>query len=355
MGQLSFLEDDELSEIFKRWNQWALLMVYLTHKNSRGQRYYYLVKSYKQEGMVGKIQEYLGQNEPSKKELEQLKRKLAPEMEMKAVRKMAKTSVEYYNPPFLNAEQTYSLEKLRLLNRAINRMEEPESKIMNEQVRRINSVRGNLSLSKNGLSGKNIATILGKNNVPKGLTVSDVIRVINLRKMDLKITKEIKNLNVKKILKIYREMNEGLGIINELRNNDEALAGSSFVPPPTVLIKDELEGLIDWWERPTLMHPFEKAVLFHHRLMQIKPFEKDNGVFGRLVLDGMLRLSGFSAPNWKKTDKESYLGSLVAGDRGDSKQLIDGFWKIYRRQHKAIIEGDISSLSQRRQTQLEAF
>ena len=332
-------------------------MVYLTHKTSRGQRYYYLVKSYKQEGMVGKIQEYLGQDEPSKKELEQLKRELTPEMEMKAIERMARASVEQYNPPFLNDEQIYSLERLRLLNRAINRMEEPENNIMNEHVRRINSVRGNLTLSKNTLSGKNIATILDQNSVPNGVTVSDVIRVTNLRKIDLKIIKEIKKLSVKKLLKIYGEVNEGLGVIIELRKcPGDALAGSSFVPPPSLLIEDELEGLIEWWESPTLMHPFEKVVLFHHRLMQIKPFEKDNGIFGRLVLDGMLRQSGFLAPNWKKTDKENYLGLLVAGDREDCKQLIDCFWKIYRRQHKAIIEGDIiSSLSRRRQTQLEAF
>ena len=49
-----------------------------------------------------------------------------------------------------------------------------------------------------------------------------------------------------------------------LRNNNDALTGSSFVPPPNVLIADELESLIEWWERPTLMHPFEKIVLFHH-------------------------------------------------------------------------------------------
>ena len=329
-------------------------MVYLTHKTSRGQRYYYLVKSYKQEGTVGKVQEYLGQKEPSKRELEKLKRELIPDMEMKAIERMTKTSVEQYNPPFLNDEQIYSLERLRLLNRTLNRMEEPENRIMNERVRHVNSIRGNLALSKNGLSGKNIASILEQSNVPNGVTVADVIRITNLRKMDMKIIAEIKKLSVKKLSKIYKGMNEGLGV-EGLRKNNDALTGSSFVPPPNVLIVDELESLIEWWERPTLMHPFEKVVLFHHRLMQIKPFEKDNGIFGRLILDGMMRQGGFSSPNWKKTDKENYLAALVAGDRGDCKKLIDEFWGIYRKQHKVSIEGDISALSQRRQTRLEAF
>lgn len=330
-------------------------MVYLTHKTSRGQRYYYLVKSYKQEGMVGKVQEYLGQKEPSKRELEKLKREMTPDMEMEAIRRMAKASVEQYNPPFLENEQTYSLERLRLLNRTMNRMDDPENRIMNERLRLVNSVKGNLALSNDNLSVKNVESILEQSNVPSGVTVTDVIRVTNLRKMDLKIVKEIKNLNIKKMKKIYKEVNEGLGALGEFREKNKALIGSSFVPPPNALIEDELEGLIEWWERPTLMHPFEKSVLFHHRLMQIKPFEKYNGIFGRLIFDGMLRQNGFSSPNWKKTDKDDYLAALVAGDRGDSKKLVDGFWNIYRKQHRASIEGDISALSQRRQTQLEAF
>ena len=129
-------------------------MVYLTHKTSRGQRYYYLVKSYKQEGAVGKVQEYLGQTEPSKRELEKLKREMTPDMEMEAIRRMAKSSVEQYNPPFLDNEQTYSLERLRLLNRTMNRMDSPENRIMNEWLRLVNSVKGNLVLSNNNLSGK---------------------------------------------------------------------------------------------------------------------------------------------------------------------------------------------------------
>lgn len=330
-------------------------MVYLTHKTSRGQRYYYLVKSYKQEGAVGKVQEYLGHTEPSKRELEKLKREMTPDMEMEAIRRMAKSSVEQYNPPFLDNEQTYSLERLRLLNRTMNRMDDPENRIMNERLRLVNSVKGNLALSNNNLSGKNVESILEQSNVPSGVTVTDVIRVTNLRKMDLKIVKEIKNLNIKKMKKIYKEVNEGLGTLGEFREKNKALTGSSFVPPPNALIEDELEGLIEWWGRPTLMHPFEKSVLFHHRLMQIKPFEKYNGIFGRLMFDGMLRQHGFSSPNWKKIDKDDYLAALVAGDRGDSKKLVDGFWNIYRKQHRADIEGDISALSQRRQTQLGAF
>ena len=51
----------------------CITMVYLTRKTTRGQQYYYLVKSFKYDGRVEKVQQYLGSDEPNETELEQLK------------------------------------------------------------------------------------------------------------------------------------------------------------------------------------------------------------------------------------------------------------------------------------------
>jgi len=42
-------------------------MVYLTPKTTRGQQYWYLVKSFKFNGRVEKVQHYLGSEEPSER------------------------------------------------------------------------------------------------------------------------------------------------------------------------------------------------------------------------------------------------------------------------------------------------
>ncbi len=52
-------------------------MVYLTKKTTRGQNYYYLVKSFKYDGRVEKVQQYLGSDEPNESELEHLKQTIA--------------------------------------------------------------------------------------------------------------------------------------------------------------------------------------------------------------------------------------------------------------------------------------
>ena len=64
-------------------------MVYLTKKTTRGQNYYYLVKSFKYDGRVEKVQQYLGSDEPNESELEHLKQKHTIDLELAAIERMA--------------------------------------------------------------------------------------------------------------------------------------------------------------------------------------------------------------------------------------------------------------------------
>ena len=122
------------------------------------------------------------------------------------------------------------------------------------------------------------------------------------------------------------------------------------------LIEDELEGLLQWWHDPSPLHPFERAILFHHRFQQVRPFESGNGLVGRLILDGMLIRAGLSSTRWQKEDRSTYLSGLVAGDRGDRTKLIEIFWKAYKNQHRPSVEGGKESMRlSPQQSQLEAF
>ena len=128
------------------------------------------------------------------------------------------------------------------------------------------------------------------------------------------------------------------------------------MPPPAILVEDELEGLLQWWHDPSPLHPFERAVLFHHRFQQVRPFESGNGLIGRLIMDGMLIRAGLSATKWIKDDRNTYLSGLVAGDRGDRTNLISNFWKSYKNQHQPSVDGGREAMRlEPRQSQLEAF
>jgi hypothetical protein len=158
--------------------------------------------------------------------------------------------------------------------------------------------------------------------------LSKVLEVLSLRRLHGEISERISKLGKRSILKLHQDLFEGTGKGGIIRESSANLPGSAFMPPPAILVEDELEGLLQWWHDPSPLHPFERAVLFHHRFQQVRPFESGN----------------------------AYLSGLVAGDRGDRTNLISNFWKSYKNQHQPTVGGGRDAMRlEPRQSQLEAF
>ena len=331
-------------------------MVYLTRKTTRGQHYFYLVKSFKYDGRVEKVQRYLGSEEPDEYELERLKQTHTNELELAAIERMAHMSSETYRTPYLDKEALLGLERMKFLNRAIHRLQTTDEKVKEHAKNRVSTIYGNMALSSNSLTFENIEAIFDQDRAPSGLPLSKVLEVLSLRRLHGEISERISRLGKRSILKLHQDLFEGTGKGGILRENSANLPGSAFMPPPAILVEDELEGLLQWWHDPSPLHPFERAVLFHHRFQQVRPFESGNGLIGRLIMDGMLIRSGLSATKWNKDDRNSYLSGLVAGDRGDRTNLISNFWKSYKNQHQPTVGGGREAMRlEPRQSQLEAF
>ena len=331
-------------------------MVYLTKKTTRGQHYYYLVKSFKYDGRVEKVQKYLGSEEPKESEIEELKRINSSELELAAIERLAVMSAETYRTPYLEKESLLGLERMRFLNRALHRIQDIQEKIEERARNDVLTICGNIALSSNPLSIENVESIFNQDRAPTGVALSKVLEVLALRRINEDIAERLNRLDKRKIMKLHQDLFEGTSKRGLLREGASNLPGSAFIPPPAILVEDELEGLLQWWHDPSPLHPFERAILFHHRFQQVKPFEYGNGLIGRAIFDGMLIRAGLSATKWLKEDRSAYLSGLVAGDRGDRTQLINTFWKVYHRQHKPSVDGDkeILRLSPM-QAQLEAF
>ncbi len=75
-----------------------------------------------------------------------------------------------------------------------------------------------------------------------------------------------------------------------------------------------IHQLIDWFNDPTnLLHPIEKAALFHARYETIHPFSDGNGRTGRLLLNYMLVREGYWPVNIRYAqDKERYYDALAS-------------------------------------------
>ena len=331
-------------------------MVYLTKKTTRGQQYYYLVKSFKYDGRVEKVQRYLGSEEPNESELERLKQVHSNELELAAIERMAMMSSETYRTPYLDKEALLGLERMRFLNRALNRLQEPEERTEQQSLNTLVTISGNMSLSSSPIAIENVEAIFNQDRAPSGVPLSKVLEVLSLRRLYDDISDRVAKLGKKTILKLHQDLFEGTGKGGNLREDAASLPGSAFMPPPAILVEDELEGLLQWWHDPSPLHPFERAVLFHHRFQQVRPFETGNGLVGRLILDGMLLRAGLSTTKWQKENRSEYLSGLVAGDRGDRTNLIGSFWNSYCNQHKPTVDGSKDALHlSPRQSQLEAF
>ncbi len=135
-------------------------MVYLTRKTTRGQHYFYLVKSFKYDGRVEKVQRYLGSEEPDEFELERLKQQHTNELELAAIERMAHMSSETYRTPYLDKEALLGLERMKFLNRAIHRLQTTDEKVKEHARNRVATIYGNMALSSNPLTFENIESIV---------------------------------------------------------------------------------------------------------------------------------------------------------------------------------------------------
>ena len=247
-------------------------MVYLTKKTTRGQHYYYLVKSFKYDGRVEKVQKYLGSEEPEENELEELKRINSSELELAAIERMAIMSAETYRTPYLEKESLLGLERMRFLNRALHRIQDIQEKIEERARNDVLTICGNIALSSNPLSIENVESIFNQDRAPTGVALSKVLEVLALRRINEDIAERLNRLDKRKIMKLHQDLFEGTSKRGLLREGASNLPGSAFIPPPAILVEDELEGLLQWWHDPSPLHPFERAILFHHRFQQVKPF-----------------------------------------------------------------------------------
>ena len=175
-------------------------MVYLTKKTTRGQHYYYLVKSFKYDGRVEKVQRYLGSEEPNESELEQLKQKHTVELELAAIERMAIMSSETYRTPYLKKDEIQGMERMRFLNRALHRLQDPNERVQQSSLNSVQTISGNMALSSNPLPIDNIEAIFEQDRAPSGVPLSKVLEALALRRLHEEISDRVARLDKRNIL-----------------------------------------------------------------------------------------------------------------------------------------------------------
>ena len=119
------------------------------------------------------------------------------------------------------------------------------------------------------------------------------------------------------------------------------ILGSSHVPPPPYLVREQLQEQLEEYElmKPKL-HIVEAAALFHLRFESIHPFIDGNGRTGRLIMNLELIKAGFLPVNVKFTERARYyecFDSYYANNSYDALTDLIAKYEIYELENRISI------------------
>lgn len=101
------------------------------------------------------------------------------------------------------------------------------------------------------------------------------------------------------------------------------LSGKIKKYTPAIEVPDEMRDLIEWYKQSKpVFHPVELAAVFHHKLVDIHPFQDGNGRVSRLCMNLILMKFGYPPAIIRREEREDYLRSLEAADQGDLHPLV---------------------------------
>ena len=201
----------------------------------------------------------------------------------------------------------------------------------------VKSIRENLMLewtyNTNAIEG-NTLTLLETKVVLEGITIGgktliEHLEVINHKDAILYVEDIVRNneslseWQIKSIHRLIRKRIED-DYAGRYREQKVIIAGAKHIPPEPILIKEQMENLIKWYEREGItLHPVERAALLHINFVGIHPFIDGNGRTSRLLLNLELMKNGYPAIVIRNENKLAYYIALdKAHTTGDNQDFV---------------------------------
>ena len=187
-----------------------------------------------------------------------------------------------------------------------------------------NAIEGNtLTLSETKVVLEDGITIGGK-------TLKEHLEVVNHKEainyMEDIITKDEK-LSERQIKKIHYLILKGIDDENagKYRSEKVVISGAEHIPPAHLLIHDQMEELINWYnDKGSALHTIERAARLHTDFVKTHPFIDGNGITARILLIFELMKAGYPIIIIKNEDRVRYYESLdKAHTTGDYSDFID--------------------------------
>jgi Fic family protein len=102
------------------------------------------------------------------------------------------------------------------------------------------------------------------------------------------------------------------------------ITGSEYMPPESVAVPGLMSDLGEWLNssEATVLHPVERAVLAHFRLVHIHPFTDGNGRTARLLMNLLLMRAGYPPAIVRVEDRPAYYNALDAAHEGNTEPFV---------------------------------
>ena len=267
-------------------------MVYTEIKEKNGKKYFYRVKSIKQNNKTSKQRIYLGVN-----------------LEKKELKEKTEEADKHLNI----FDSLLTKEELKFLSNLKKEFaKEPRENYEN----RYENFCALFAYDSTGIEGNTFtfeetSFLLFEGIVPKNKSMREIYEVINHKKAFDYILRYKKDINKEFVLNLHSFV-----VMNTLREDLISQIGKyrtvqvfigKSIPPKSHEVPNDMASLFRWYSKnKKQIHPLVLAIYFHTEFERIHPFVDGNGRVGRLLLNFILRKNKLPMINIPKKRKFEY-------------------------------------------------
>jgi len=295
-------------------------MVAIKKKVLKGQTYFYLEQSFREEGKVRTKEIYLGRKIPSN--IEEIKRGFLDNI----YRKRWYADIDMIKKNFLKNQKMMpkTIRYKELENFAIN---------FTYDTQRIEG---------STLTRKETADLLEKGIAPKSKQMSDVQEAEAHRDLLFEILKSKKDLSLHEVLdwhwKLFNRTKPD--IAGKIRKYQVAIHGSKFMPPSPVEVFPMLTEFFRWYNKnKNKSYPVELAAIAHLKFVTIHPFGDGNGRISRLVMNFILNWRRYPMLNISYEWRNSYYNALERSNvKKEDRIFLQWLVKRYIKENRIYLK-----------------
>ena len=313
-------------------------------KNKKPQ--YFLVKDVWYKGKKRKVKKYLGTVLPSENDIERFSKEYSYEIELRVAHKKAEFSSVTYESDFIPLDLVIQIEEIRHIYKTFTELLTTNEIEVYERKFEVSYVQGTTSIEGNTFSLEEAYNLLVDGVSPNEKTLREINEIQNFRKVKYYRDKYKGKVTIDFIKMLHSLIMNNIdldtaGIFRRI--DDVAITGCEYNVTPSILIKDELEEIIEEYYQniANAKFPFEQAVLFHYKLEMIHPFTDGNGRVGREILNYMIKKNEYPRLLFLGKDRDLYIKALQLGNKKNYADMVQIFVNLIISQRNEILRENL--------------